>query len=345
MHQLRKNGPPIVGWEITAQCNLSCPHCYSAAAKRPHDELTMEECRQTIEAMSRIGVGMIGWTGGEPLLCEELEELMIYAGERNIKSSITTNGVLLDEARILSLKKAGISSIQISIDGATPEVHHRMRLTTDEEFSKIIEAIHLSKKHNIKLFIATLVGQENLDDAREMIEMVRREGLERIRFCGFTPVGRGKGSKIKDRLAFNERMRDLYNFALEAQLDGMVMPMFDPPFGPVPPGFDFHECIAGKETFYLKSNGDVFPCTSLLNKEFRVGNIRQRPLEEIWNDPAIETIADFPREKIEGHCRDCDNFSRCRGACRGVTFAHTGNLTASFPVCLYRVALDAAVEK
>ncbi len=345
MNRQQKSGPPVIGWEITAQCNLTCPHCYSAAAKRPHNEMSIAECKLVIEAMSRIGVGTIGWTGGEPLLCNDLEELIVYAKERGIKSSITTNGVLLDETRTLSLKEAGISSIQISIDGSTPEVHHRMRRTTDEEYSKILEAIQLCKKHNIKLFIATLVGQENLDDAREMINMVKREGLDRIRLCCFTPVGRGKGSKIKDRLAFDERMRDLYKFAQEAQLDGSIMPMFDPPFGPVPPRFDFHECIAGKETFYLKSNGDLFPCTSLLNREFRVGNIRQRPLEELWNDPAMTAIANFPREKIQGPCRDCDNFARCHGACRGVTFAHTGDLTASFPVCLYQVALNTVVEK
>ena len=102
--------------------------------------------------------------------------------------------------------------------------------------------------------------------------------------------------------------------------------------------------MAGKEIFYLKANGDLYPCTSLLNKRFLVGNIRQRSLEELWNDPAMESMADYPREKIHGICQECDNFINCHGACRGATFAHTGNISASFPVCLYQTAICSAKD-
>ena len=80
-----KPGPRVIGWEITAQCNLTCPHCYSAAAKRPHDEMNTDECRQVIDSLERIGAEEIGWTGGEPLLREDLEELIIYAKDKGIK--------------------------------------------------------------------------------------------------------------------------------------------------------------------------------------------------------------------------------------------------------------------
>jgi len=339
-----KPGPPVIGWEITGQCNLSCPHCFSAAARKPRDEMTTAEGREIIEIMADIGVGMIGWTGGEPLLRGDLEGLIAFARGLGIKSHITTNGVLLDERRAKSLKRAGNYAIQISLDGSTPERNYIMRRTTGEEFDKIIEAIRICRKLNMRLFLATLLGAENIDDAGAMVELAKREGLDRIRFCGYTPIGRGKSRSVRERLDFKERMADLLDFIESVQNDNSIMAMFDPGFGPVPPEYRFHKCLAGKETFYLKSNGDLYPCTSLLQRQFRVGNIRERSLSELWNDPAMEKIADLPRDNLDGYCRDCDNMVNCHGACRGAAFAHTGNLQASFPVCLYRAACEMAVS-
>jgi len=341
MIQQPKKGPRVMGWEITSQCNLKCPHCFSAAATRPRDEMKTDECKRVIDSLSRIGAEMIGWTGGEPLLRDDLEELIAYARTAGIKSSITTNAVLLDEKRAESLKAAGNHSIQISLDGSTPERNHRMRLATEEEFHKIIEAIRICKRLNIRLYLATLIGRENLDDGPDMIELARREGIEAIRFCGYTPVGRGQRRDIRERLLFDEHMADLHQFVEAAATDESIIAMFDPGFGPTPPGYQFHRCIAGKETFYLKGNGDVYPCTALLHRRFVVDNVRRRPLEDIWNDPAIEEMAEFPRDQITGPCRDCDNFANCRGACRGAAFFHTGDLYASFPACLYQAACRA----
>ncbi len=340
-----KPGPNLVGWEITSQCNLTCPHCFSAAAKRPHDEMSTAECKGVIEDMARIGVKMIGWTGGEPLMRQDLEELIAHAKQHGIKSSITTNAVLLDEKRAASLKAAGNRAIQISLDGSTAEINYKMRRASQEEFDKIIKAIKICRRLHIRLFLATLLGQENLDDAPEMVKLAKREGLDTIRFCGYTPIGRGKRTDVRERLDFNRRLLDLWAFIDNSQKDGEIMSMYDPGFGPVPPGYDFHECIAGKETFYLKANGDIYPCTSLLNRQFRIGNIRKRSLEELWNDPEMEAMAHFPRENIHGPCRDCDNFARCHGACRGAAFAHTGDISASFPVCLYQAVRQTMMVK
>jgi radical SAM protein with 4Fe4S-binding SPASM domain len=340
-----KKGPRAVGWEITTQCNLTCPHCYSAAAKRPHNEMNTDECKRVIDSLEWIGAGEIGWTGGEPLLRDDLEELIAYASAKGINSSITTNGVLLNEKRAIILKEAGNRAIQISLDGSTPEKNYRMRRATEDEFNKIIEAIRICGRLNIKVYLASLLGQETLEDAPEMVKLAKREGLDAIRFCGYTPAGRGKSADIKQRLNFAAKLVELHKFIDEAQADDNIIAMFDPGFGPTPPGYYFHECIAGKDIFYIKANGDIHPCTSLLNKQFRVGNLRERPLEEIWNDPEIVRMAENQGKNLHGFCRDCDNLANCHGACRGAVLAHTGDLNASFPVCLYQVAREACIHK
>jgi radical SAM protein with 4Fe4S-binding SPASM domain len=127
------------------------------------------------------------------------------------------------------------------------------------------------------------------------------------------------------------------DFVKATQSDSVINVTFDVGFGPVPPDYGFHDCIAGVETFYLKANGDVYPCTALAHKQFLVGNVRKRSLEEIWQSPEMRAMAEFPRSEIEEPCRTCDNFAGCHGACRGSSLAHTNNIRAAFPNCLYQV--------
>jgi radical SAM protein with 4Fe4S-binding SPASM domain len=330
--------PRIVGWEITNQCNLSCVHCFTAAGKRPHDELTTEQCKRVIDSMAAIGVATIGWTGGEPLLRADLEELAGYAARKGIMSNITTNAVLLDEQRAKSLRDVGMRAVQISLDGSTPERNRRIRGSSDEEFHQIIRAIRLCKNLNLRVHLATLIGLETLDYVREMVDLGKREGVDAIRFCGFAPVGRGKQNSIKERLQLSGVLGALAKFIHEVQNDSEIVMTFDVSFGPVSPDYVFHTCTAGIETFYLKANGDIYPCTALLDQRFRVGNVRKHSLEQIWNTPQMWAPSMFPREEIKGACPTCDNFSQCHGACRGATLAHTGDLYASFPTCLYTTA-------
>jgi radical SAM protein with 4Fe4S-binding SPASM domain len=330
--------PAIIGWEITNQCNLSCPHCYTAAGKRAHDELDTAECKSIIDSMAAIGVGTIGWTGGEPLLRADLEELAAYALDKGIMSNITTNAVLLDERRARSLLDVRMRAVQISLDGSTPERNRRIRGSSEEEFHKIIEAIRICKRLNFRVHLATLIGRETLDDVREMVKLGKREGVDVIRFCGFTPAGRGKRQTVQERLQLHNELAEIAQFIHEVQNDTEIVMTFDVSFGPVPPEYAFHTCSAGIDTFYLKANGDVYPCTALFDERFRVGNVRKQSLEEIWNSPAMWAHSQFPVEEIKGACRECDNFAYCHGACRGATLNFTGDLHASFPNCIYALA-------
>jgi len=326
----------MVGWEITRECNLACPHCFSAATRKSFPEFSINECFEIIDQLSALKLSAIGWTGGEPLLRKDLDDIITYARKKKIKSSITTNGILLDEKRARSLKRAGVVAMQISVDGSTAERNAIMRRATPEDFRKIMEAIRICRKLDFELSMAMLIGQENLDDAPEFIKWAKREGVESVRFCGFTPWGRGKADKVKARLAFTNRLGDLHDFVASAVRKRKPMAFFDPGFGPLPPKYDYHECVAGQEWFYLTSMGDVYPCTALLDRRFRVGNIHERSISDLWNDPRMTEMSRYPKDRIQGFCPECKHFEICHGACRGASYMHTGDLNASFPVCLSR---------
>ncbi len=343
MPVVKKKSPRFMGWGITQQCNLACPHCYSSAASKHPDELSVPECRAVIDALSELGVETIGWTGGEPLMRKDLEETIAYAGDRGISSAITTNGVLLTAKRARQLKEVGVESIQVSLDGSTPERNAMMRQATGRQFERVISGIRSSQQMGFRVHLAMLLGQANLEDARDFVALARDLGVSSVRFCAFVPKGRGSATTIKEKLSFSDRLNDLK--ILVEGLRGSVDPviLFDPAFGPLPPDYQFHPCIAGTETFYLAPNGDVFPCTSLIDDEFTVGNVRQRSLFSLWNDSRMAPLRSHGGRDVTGYCRTCRHFHGCRGACRGITFAHTGSHSASFPVCLSRVQSETPV--
>ena len=329
-----KPGPVVAGVEITRRCNLACPHCYTAAGKELDGEMTTAECKAILEALASLGTSLIGWTGGEPLLRDDLEDLAAHARALGMRSSVTTNGVLLDDPRARSLEASGMTSVQVSIDGSTAERNRRMRGATDEEFARALEGVRAARRAGLRVHLAMVLTRESVDDGPAYLDLARAEIVDSVRFCGFVPSGRGRGRGHADRLSFSGGRGPLREFVREALADGALRAQFDPAVGPLPPRFAFHKCVAGVETLYLSCRGDVYPCTSLLDRRFVVGNVRERPLEEIWSDPAMSRIADLDRDAIEGECRACPHFSSCRGGCRGVTFAYTRDLRASFPMCL-----------
>jgi MoaA/NifB/PqqE/SkfB family radical SAM enzyme len=109
---------PIVVWNSTKACNLRCIHCYYTAKAQPDpDELTAIEAKAMIDDLAAFGVPVLLFSGGEPLLRNDLFQLGIYAVQRGLRTVISTNGTLIDRNAADRIKEAGFSYVGISIDG------------------------------------------------------------------------------------------------------------------------------------------------------------------------------------------------------------------------------------
>lgn len=329
--------PEIVGIEITRACNLTCSHCFTAAGRRPAKELSTDELRRVIEELNDLGPARaIGWTGGEPLLRDDLIELIAYAYRKGkMRSGITTNGLLLTEDLARRFRDSGAYAIQISIDGSNAEDFARMRNARLEDFATILKAMSAVKKAGLQLHLAMLLGKETLNDARAFLKLAVEREADGVRFCGFVPAGRGHRDTIRERFEFGQDLGEIREFIAETAVMDKPMVMFDPAFGPLPPDYQFHECVAGVQTMYIASTGAVYPCTSLISPRFEIGNIRKRTLSEIWNDPKMIEVASFDSSTIHGKCSDCDHTSDCHGGCRGIAYANNLDVCSSIPNCLY----------
>src|SRR5512147_2733437 len=123
-----KDRRPIVVWNITRTCNLKCVHCYTdSEARRYSGELTTAECKTVLDDLAEFKVPAVLFSGGEPLLREDLFELAAYARSKGLHVVISTNGTMIDRAVAQRLKDLQFAYVGISLDSADPAVHDRFR--------------------------------------------------------------------------------------------------------------------------------------------------------------------------------------------------------------------------
>ncbi|MHC4759035.1 MAG: radical SAM protein [Planctomycetota bacterium] len=118
---------PVMVYNCTARCNLKCIHCYSAStsAKAPN-EFSTDQAKKLLEQLKDANAAVALFSGGEPLLREDIFELLAHAKSIGLRSVISTNGTLIDSETAVKLKNLSVAYVGISLDGMEP-FHDRFR--------------------------------------------------------------------------------------------------------------------------------------------------------------------------------------------------------------------------
>ncbi|HBL19199.1 MAG: hypothetical protein A2X36_10150 [Elusimicrobia bacterium GWA2_69_24] len=121
--------PLYLAWQLTNECNLACLHCIeeSGPGKRMPDEMSEAQCRSILEQVIAAQIPYVAFSGGEPMLHPAFFELAESVCGRGIELKVETNGVLLDAPRCARLGRAGVKSVQVSMDGVTQDSYGRLR--------------------------------------------------------------------------------------------------------------------------------------------------------------------------------------------------------------------------
>ncbi|PMP94845.1 MAG: 12,18-didecarboxysiroheme deacetylase, partial [Thermodesulfobacterium geofontis] len=199
-----KDKRPVVVWNVTKACNLKCIHCYAKADNNPApDELTTKEGFKLLEDLAQFGSPVILFSGGEPLIRSDILDLIYKAVSSGLRTVISTNGILIDEALAKELKKLGVSYVGISLDG-WKEVHDRFR-GVKGAFEKVISAVSACKKEGLKVGLRFTMSKLNAKEIPKIFELV--EELEIPRVCFYHLVYSGRGSKLIDQDLSHEETR------------------------------------------------------------------------------------------------------------------------------------------
>jgi len=258
---------------VTYFCQCSCPHCGMAAyPKNKKEEMSKDELIEIINQFPKSKIKGVYFFGGEPLLRNDIFELISRARRRGFLTILDTNGYLLTKEVARKLRNAGLQVIGVSIDNPDSQIHNKLRGQKDS-FERAVEGIKNCLNEKMVCYISTYVTKQNLKsgDLKKIISLGEKLGVDYIRIVPPLPMGKWLG---REDIRLNDQ-------------EGQLLKTFR--------RFDFvrledDNCTAViKSSFYISPHGDIQPCCYL---PFSFGNLRNEALEKIlkrmWQHPMFE---------------------------------------------------------
>ena len=324
------DAPICLTWELTYACNLACVHCLSSSGRRDPRELTTAECMAVIDELERMQVFYINIGGGEPTVRRDFWDLVDYAVAHRVGVKFSTNGSRITAERAVWLAKSDYLDVQVSLDGATPEVNDVIR-GPGSYATAILAMERLADAGFTGLKLSVVVTRENvpqLDEFKALADLYDAQ----LRITRLRPSGRG--ADVWDRLhPTQEQQRELYEWLLANGDDVLTGDSFFhlSGYGAPLPGLNL--CGAGRVVCLIDPVGDVYACPFVIHDEFRAGNVRAPGgFARVWRES--ELFTDLRQPQSTGACVSCGLFDKCRGGCMAAKFFTGLPLDGPDPECV-----------
>lgn len=271
-----KPTPVMMNFALTANCICDCWHC-SFSDRTKKNQLTVPELRDAITKVQELGTSMIGFTGGEPLLRADLEEIISLVGDKSMSLLFTTGWGLTPE-RARGLKEAGLGIPVISLDHRDPATHDRRR-GRDGMHAAAVRAIEMFQAEGMYVAISFVPDRELLSNREELyrtLDFFRSLGVNDMRLT--SPILSGHlNDHPEEKLdaADVARVQEVQRFLVKNKgyPACFAYDVFE--------GEDFYGCGAGFHFIFVDSSGNVCPCDFC---SISLGNIRERPISDIWKE-------------------------------------------------------------
>ncbi|MBI5527331.1 MAG: radical SAM protein [Deltaproteobacteria bacterium] len=268
---------------LTYRCQAACRHCWQISLHDPASrELTMAEVERASRECVALGAANVHLTGGEPLLRDDICEIVAACGPGAVLVSMSTNGILLDRTRSLALKSAGLRMVSISIDGSTPAAHDACR-GREGCFEAALAGTRYAREAGLQVFWNTIVNSLNIDggEIRRIVELADRQGVVLTVNLPAAPdmwdPGRGPALSGEHMAAYRSLLA-LSNVRWEGGSN-----------------YGREGCPAGVEKVFVSPYGEVMPCVTM---RLSYGNVRELPVRDIWR----RMIAGPPFDRIHDRC-------------------------------------------
>ena len=319
--------------EVTYRCPLHCAFCYNPTDYDKHtkNELTTEQWLSALRDARKMGAIQLGISGGEPLLRDDIEEIVAEAHKLGYYSNLITSGVGLTEKRIQAFKEGGLDHIQLSMHDVTEDISNFITNTRTFELKKKVAA--MIKAHGYPMVLNVVIHLYNIDQVDKILEMAEALGADYVelantQYYGWSLVNRDQLMPTREQLNRAEAATNAFRERV-----GNKMKVFFV----VPDYFSDRpkKCMNGwGEVFMIvTANGDVLPCHSarvLPGLEFP--NVRENGLEWAWKEsPAFNKYRGM--EWMKEPCRSCSEKENDLGGCRCQSYLLSGDAEMADPVC------------
>lgn len=324
-------------YEVTSRCNLHCIHCHARGGENIYDELDTEKAKAVIENIASVReFRMLVFTGGEPLVRSDIYDLINFAHSIGFSITLATNATLITKDVAKRLKNIGVEGIAASLDFVDPSEHDSYRGATGA-FKAAINGILNAYREDMYIQINITMSKRNVHQLEKLLSLSNDLGASVVLLYQLIPFGRGEWlmHEALDPEGFKVLMDRL--FAKQRDVNAVIVPVGLPEYFAFisrnqhinysAVRYAFKGCIAGRGMFYVKPNGDVWPCPFL---PINAGNLLNRSAIEIWRGNVFSKFKD--RGNLKGTCGSCIYKDVC-GGCRARAYAYTGDPFESDPFC------------
>lgn len=349
--------PLYTVWELTLKCDQACRHCGSRAGPARDGELSTAEALDVARQLGELGAREVTLIGGEAYLRLDLDEVVAALVALGVRVTMQTGGRALDPAMAQRLKAAGLSAVGVSVDGLGP-VHDRLR-GVPGGFLAALRALDAAREAGLLITANTQINRLNMGSLPELCAVLRARGILAWQVQLTVPMGRA--ADHPDWIVQPYEVLEIVEVLARIQLDAAQEPRVPgrPPFNVFAGNnigyFGPHEvvlrsrpggrvthwmgCRAGQQVLGIEADGAVKGCPSLPSAPYVGGNVRERPLAEIWAQSAeVRFARDRDTSELWGHCASCVYADTCRAGCSFTAHSTLGR-RGNQPFCWFRADL------
>ncbi len=305
---------------ITWRCNIKCQFCYASCTcisesddESGMEELSTKDIKKVLDIIRYDAeVPSVSFTGGEPVLRDDLAELVAYAsGSLKMRVNLITNGTLISKKTAKVLKKAGLASAQVSIESPDSDVHDRI-VGVKNAFHASVSGLQALKGAGIPVHPHATLCRLNQHTLPQMAQFAKSLGMDRFSLNMIIPAGRGIAEDLAIKYSEIEEM--VLDVKSAAEAAGIRFMWYSPTpmclFNPISHELGNKGCSACEGLLSVDPYGRVLPCSSWKEP---VGNLLQDGFQAVWFGEQGQAL----REKKAAHpeCRNCEHFAVCHGAC------------------------------
>lgn len=321
--------------ELTYRCPLQCPYCSNpleyAQIKK---ELSTEEWCNVFDQARAMGAAQLGFSGGEPLVRQDLDTLIAHAHHLGFYTNLITSGIGLTEEKIERFKHAGLDHIQISFQASDPLVNDALA-GSKHAFEHKLEIAKLVKKYDYPMVLNFVIHRHNIEQIGQMIELSVALGADSVelavcQFYGWAKLNRQGLLPTREQLKVAEEVTNQYRQKLQ-QMNASCKLIFVVP--------DYYEtrpkpCMNGWGKVFLTvaPDGMALPCHAARQLPIQFPYVQEQSLKQIWYESV--GFNHFRGDTwMPEPCQSCDEKEKDYGGCRCQAFMLTGKAENTDPVC------------
>lgn len=307
--------------ELTRKCNLKCEHCYNESSINTSEPnmLNLNEIRNIIDQACELGIWQFDVTGGEVFLRDDLFDILEYAKEKGMITSVFSNLTIINENQINKFKNLNIKKFITSIDAYQNKTHDLFR-GVKGSLSKTIKNIRLLKNNGFDVTVNIVLGPHNEHEIPDLINYLNMELKVPYVVDVLLPSGRAENinndlKKYSQMLPYLTSICGKNIICTEYDLQQKTIRKSN------------KSCGVGEKMIYITSEGMVNLCPSLtyrVNPSFGIGNIRDEKLSTINK----KLFSRYPNLKGK-ECLDCEKLDECKAGCRSRAYHIYGDLKSA----------------